>query len=115
MFEKNKLDSKIYTYTLPKGYSINTLYISHLNNIAFLNGVTLRPEIHLTFLVVNSKSPSTITLYIGDISKHSEIRFTIEKFGQIPDPHYFDNAFEPILVTGEDGNKYNVIPCNQFK
>lgn len=36
-------------------------------------------------------------------------------FGQIPDPHYFDKAFEPILVTGDDGNKYKVIPSDQFK
>mgnify|MGYP001095926717 CR=1 FL=1 len=27
----------------------------------------------------------------------------------------FDKAFEPILVTGEDGNEYNVIPSDQFK
>lgn len=43
------------------------------------------------------------------------IRILIEKFGQIPDAHYFDNAFEQILVTGEDGNEYNVIPSDQFK
>lgn len=40
---------------------------------------------------------------------------TIVKFGQIPDSHYFDAAFEPILVTGDDGNEYNVIPSDQFK
>lgn len=39
----------------------------------------------------------------------------IEKFGQIPDTHYFDKAFERILVTGDDGNEYNVIPSDQFK
>lgn len=33
----------------------------------------------------------------------------------IPDPHYFDKAFEPILVTGDDGNEYNVIPSDRFK
>lgn len=27
----------------------------------------------------------------------------------------FDSAFEPILVTGEDGKEYNVIPSDQFK
>lgn len=26
-----------------------------------------------------------------------------------------DKAFEPILVTGDDGNEYNVIPSDQFK
>lgn len=53
--------------------------------------------------------------YIIDISKSSEIKFYIEKFGQIPDPHYFYKAFEPILVTGDDGNEYKVIPSDQFK
>lgn len=28
---------------------------------------------------------------------------------------YFDTAFEPILVTGDDGKEYNVIPSDQFK
>lgn len=39
----------------------------------------------------------------------------IEKFGQIADIHYFDKAFEPILVVGDDGKEYNVIPSDQFK
>lgn len=26
-----------------------------------------------------------------------------------------ENNFEPILVTGDDGNEYNVIPSDQFK
>lgn len=34
---------------------------------------------------------------------------------ELPDPHYFDNAFDPILVTGDDGTAYNVIPSDQFK
>lgn len=32
-----------------------------------------------------------------------------------PDNHYFDKAFDPILVTGDDGNEYNVIHSDQFK
>lgn len=27
---------------------------------------------------------------------------------------HFDKAFEPILVVGDDGNEYNVIPSDQF-
>lgn len=54
-------------------------------------------------------------LYIQDTSKIAEIRLTIEKFGQIPDPHYFSKAFDPILVVGNDGAEYNVIPSDQFK
>ena len=54
-------------------------------------------------------------LLIKDISKKADIRLSIEKFGQIPDTHYFDKAFDPILVVGDDGNEYNVIPSDQFK
>ena len=36
-------------------------------------------------------------------------------FDAKPDKHYFDNTFRPILITGDDGNKYNVIPSDQFK
>lgn len=39
----------------------------------------------------------------------------IEKFRQIPDPNYFNSAFDPILVVGDDGQEYNVIPSDQFK
>lgn len=28
---------------------------------------------------------------------------------------YFDNTFKPIVVTDDDGKKYNVIPSDQFK
>lgn len=28
---------------------------------------------------------------------------------------YFNGPFDPILVTGDDGNEYNVIPSDQFK
>lgn len=56
-----------------------------------------------------------ITFYITDLPKAAEIRFTIEKFGQIPDSGYFDSTFKPILVTGDDGKEYNVIPSDQFK
>lgn len=30
---------------------------------------------------------------------------TLEKFGQIPDDHYFDKPFKPIVVTGDAGKK----------
>lgn len=78
----NELTSNDYVYILPRGYTINTIYI---------------------------------TVYITDLTKAAEIRFTIEKFGQIPDAQYFDKAFKPILVTGDDGKEYNVIPSDQFK
>lgn len=107
--------SNDYVYILPRGYTINTIYITSLTNIEAINSALIQRNTRLVFPVVNSKSPSYITLYITDLTKAAEIRFTIEKFGQIPDTHYFDKPFEPILVTGDDGKKYNVIPSDQFK
>lgn len=113
--EANELTSNEYVYILPSGYTINTMYITTLTNIEAINRAVIQRYIRLVFPVVNSKSPSNITLYISDITKAAEIRFTIEKFGQIPDDSYFKNPFKPIVVTGDDGKKYNVIPSDQFK
>lgn len=64
---------------------------------------------------VNSKSPCTLLPVVSDNTKSAYARILIMKFGQIPDAHYFDKAFEPILVVGDEGNEYNVIPSDQFK
>lgn len=72
------------------------------------NAVTLR------FPPVRSKNPNVINP-LFDNTKKQRFTFIITKFGQIPDPHYFDKAFEPILVVGDDGKKYNTIPSDQFK
>lgn len=111
----NESTSNDYVYILPSGYTINTIYITALTNIEAINRALIQRNTRLVFPVVNSKSPSYITLYITDLTKAAEIRFTIEKFGQIPDSGYFNSAFKPILVTGDDGKKYNVIPSDQFK
>lgn len=111
----NESTSNDYVYILPSGYTINTIYITSLTNVEAINRALIQRNTRLVFPVVNSKSPSYIGLYISDLTKAAEIRFTIEKFGQIPDDHYFDKAFKPILVTGDDGKEYNVIPSDQFK
>ena len=111
----NESTSNEYVYTLPSGYTINTIYITTLTNVEAINRAVIQRNIRLVFPAVNSKSPSCITLHISDITKAAEIRFTIEKFGQIPDDQYFDKPFKPIVVTGDDGKKYNVIPSDQFK
>ena len=69
----------------------------------------------MRFPPINSKSPCVLYPIKRDETKPAYLRFIITKFGQIPDPHYFDKIFEPILVTGEDGNEYPVIPSDQFK
>lgn len=101
---------------LPDGYSFEKIHIIALTNIKYLiPSLQITSGSVYTFPVVDSKSPCYVQPVISDVSKISEIKFFIEKFGQIPDTHYFDNAFEPILVTGDDGNEYNVIPSDQFK
>ena len=115
-FNANELTAGHTYVDLASGYTYERIFINNLQNISELYAFqTVRRGDRLTFPPVNSKSPSRIHLFISDITKMAEIRFTIEKFGQIPDPHYFNNAFNPILVTGDDGNKYNVIPSDQFK
>lgn len=105
-----------FIYNLPDGYSINKLYIPYITNIHSISpGVIVTNKETIIYPVINSKSPSQLRIIVTDATKEARIRFVIEKFGQIPDHHYFDKAFEPILVTGEDGNEYNVIPSDQFK
>lgn len=103
-------------YTMPDGYSYETFLISGLKNINYINPLC-KANLGVTyhFPPVRSKSPTTLTLLKSDAAAEASVVITIVKFGQIPDSHYFDIAFEPILVTGEDGNEYNAIPSDQFK
>ena len=101
---------------LEPGYTYERIFIHGLSNITeLLPYQQVHAGDRITFPPVNSKSPSVLHLYIPDVSKRADIKFTIEKFGQIPDEHYFDEAFKPIVVTGDDGNNYPVIPSDQFK
>lgn len=102
--------------TLTDGYSIEEMYITKNTGIYGLSRGVLLPitPINLYFPPVNSRNPNTIAPFF-DNTKEQQLCFLITKFGQIPDVHYFDKAFEPILVTGDDGKEYNVIPSNQFK
>lgn len=101
---------------LPDGYSYERIYINEVSNIAeLLPYQNVRNGDRLTFPPVNSKSPSNLHLVIPDTANRAYIRLSIEKFGQIPDDHYFDKAFDSILVPGDDGKTYPVIPSDQFK
>lgn len=115
-FEANELTNKRVAITLPDGYSYESIHILYLNNITELVPyflITAHSSYHIP--PVRSHSPSSFNLLVGDPSKSAEIRILIEKFGQIPDARYFEHEFEPILVTGDDGNEYKVIPSDQFK
>lgn len=102
--------------TLPDGYSYETIHVLYLHNIKELVPYFLLNNNNTYHIPpVRSHSPSTFNLLMGNPTEGAEVRILIEKFGQIPDAHYFDKAFEPILVPGDDGKEYNVIPSDQFK
>ena len=110
--EPNSTDTNV---LLPDGYSYETLIINATSNAWGINNSNITSNSILQYPPVNEKSPCSIKVNITDTTKTSVIRLIIAKFGMIPDLHYFDTAFEPILVTGDDGKEYNVIPSDQFK
>lgn len=109
-------DSSGAAITLIDGYSIEEMTIITNSGIygLFLGAPIAKTTEHLRFPPVHSKNPNVIHP-LFDNTKEQRFTFIITKFGQIPDPHYFDKAFEPILVVGDDGKEYNVIPSDQFK
>lgn len=114
--DPNEFTNNRVPVTLPEGYSYETIRIIYLSNITELVPYFLITANHSYHIPpVNSHSPCTISLLVRDLSASAEVRILIEKFGQIPDPHYFDKAFKPILVTDDDGNEHKVIPSDQFK
>lgn len=103
--------------TLADGYSIEDILIVMNTGIYGINYGVPIPTINnlpLHFPTVNSCSPNTI-VPLFDNTKEQRFTFLITKFGQIPNANYFKKAFDPILVVGNDGNEYNVIPSDQFK
>lgn len=115
-YEASELSRHEQTITLPDGYSYEDILVVRSDNISTIqNRLLANSNVHMIFPPINSKSPCTFFLYITDLTKIASIRILICKFGQIPDATYFAKAFEPILVVGDDGKKYNVIPSDQFK
>ena len=99
---------------LPDGYTYESVHIILATNIfscIHADYITNRFNISTRKL----SFPCYLQPTIMNTEKPAELKFLITKFGQIPDMHYFDKAFDPILITGEDGNEYNVIPSDQFK
>lgn len=111
------IDDPVVPITLADGYSIEDMIIVRNTGIySITTGVPIPATegLSLHFPPVNSCNPNTI-IPLFDNKKEHRFTFIITKFGQIPDEHYFEKAFEPILVTGADGNEYKVIPSDQFK
>ena len=109
-------DSSGKNITLIDGYSIEEMTIIHNSGIygLMLGAPITQTTEKFRFPPVHSKNPNVIAP-LFDNTKSQRFTFMITKFGQIPDPHYFNKAFEPILVVGNDGKKYKVIPSDQFK
>ena len=116
LIRANELQKNQASVILRNGYSYERIYVHSLRNITELyEHQKVTEGARITFPPVNCKSPSILWLYITDITKEAEIQLTIEKFGQTPDQYYFDRIFQPISVADDDGNKYNIIPSDQFK
>lgn len=109
-------DSSGRDITLIDGYSIEEMTIINNSGIyGLMLGDPIKPTTeNLRFPPVHSKNPNVISP-LFDNTKAQRFTFIITKFGQIPDPNYFAKAFDPILVKGDDGKEYNVIPSDQFK
>ena len=104
--------------TLPDGYSFESIIVTYADNINMIEPeITFSIGATMRFPPVNSKSPCVIDPPLLNDSKGGTLIFLITKFGQIPDPHYFElnKYFDPILVKDDDGKEYNVIPSDQFK
>ena len=103
-------------FTMPDGYSYESFILTEANNINYINPScrAIQGTIY-NFPPIRSKSPATIKVVKRNVASVASACITIAKFGQIPDTHYFDKAFDPILVTGDDGKEYKCIPSDQFK
>ena len=115
-FKANEVVEGHTSVELAPGYTYERIFIHELLNISELHAYqrVVRGD-RITFPPVNSKSPSILYLFIPNTTKPAEIRFSIEKFGQIPDPNYFYDVYKPISVRGHDDKEYKVIPSDQFK
>ena len=116
-FKANEVSAGPQIVELAPGYSYERIFIHDLQNISALSPYQrVERGDRITFPPVNSKSPSLVHLFVPDATKEAKISFSIEKFGQIPDHDYFSyRPFASISVRGDDGNKYDVIPSDQFK
>ena len=94
---------------LPAGYSIYSFISTVSCSLSNKGFYEIQPLIEYKFRIVNGKSPCEI--YIpNDTDTPINPIIVITKFGGEPDLHYFDKAFEPILVKRKDGTEYNLIP-----
>lgn len=95
-------------YTMPDGYSVANMSAQ---------GVTIytpEGEIQLkttTFPIVDGKSPN---VFLITVAANASGFIAINEFGGIPDPNYFSDTFEPVILN-VDGTEKNMIPSTQWK
>ena len=90
-FKANELSAGHTSVKLADGYTYERIFIHEVNNITELHAYqNIHGGDHLTFPPINCTSPSILYLFVLDRTKPAEIRLSIEKFGQIPNEHYFD-------------------------
>lgn len=116
VIDENETESNYVNITLEDGYSYEQINIIFLSNIDEILPYCRAPVgSSVKYPPINSMSPCVLNLHLMDKTKPAACGITIEKFGQIPNINYFNNTVTPILVTGDDGNKYNVVQSDQFK
>ena len=116
IINENELESANVHIQLADGYSYEQIKVLINQNISEISPYcTIPPNNSVIYPPIRSKSPCTLDIRVIDITKRAVCAISIEKFGQIPDINYFHNKIPPILVTGDDGKEYNVIPADQFK
>ena len=113
--DENEAKSKYVNITLADGYSYEQIKILNIVNISeIVPYCSITKNTSIKYPPINSKSPCVLSLRIIDPTKQAICSISIEKFGQIPDINYFHTKIAPILVTGDDGNDYHIIPSDQF-
>lgn len=116
IIDANELTNKYVNITLADGYSFEKIKILSVSNVSeIIPYCSLQKGDSITYPPIRSTSPCALTLLITDITKSALCSISIEKFGQEPNINYFKGKITPILVTGDDGKEYNVIPSDQFK
>lgn len=116
ILDANESQSQYIHITLADGYSYEQIKVLIMQNVTeILPYCDVAVNTSVIYPPIRSKSPCTLDIRISDITKRSVCAISIEKFGQLPDINYFNGKIPPILVTGDDGKEYNVIPSDQFK
>lgn len=114
-------------YTLPDGYTLhkfmfnrNDQSVTIYTNVDTSNQLYTSNNIVIICPIISSKSPNSFIIRFSNASTvNTWIELIIFELGGIPDSHYFDKAFNPVLIKSKDENddeiEYNMIQSTQFE